>query len=91
MNKESFSFVVYMIHACANKWNMMPSEVYQKLQSVGCIQCYLVPHYDILHTQGTSYIVDDIKRYLEVRGGVQYLDFKVLVQILCETERELFA
>ncbi len=23
--------------------------------------------------------------------GVQYLDFKVLVQILCETERELFA
>lgn len=92
MNKESFSFVVYMIHACANKWNMMPSEVYQKLQSVGCIQCYFVPHYDILHTQGTSYIVDDIKRYLEVRGGgVQYLDFKVLVQILCETERELFA
>ena len=49
---------------------MMPSEVYQKLQSVGCIQCYLVPHYDILHTQGTGYIVDDIKRYLEVRGVV---------------------
>ena len=23
--------------------------------------------------------------------GIQYLDFKVLVQILCETERELFA
>lgn len=23
--------------------------------------------------------------------GVQYLDFKVLVQILCETEQELFA
>ena len=69
VNKESFSFVVYMIHACANKWNMMPSEVYQKLQSVGCIQRYLVPHYDILHTQGTGYIVDDIKRYLEVRGG----------------------
>ncbi len=47
MNKESFSFIVYMIHACANKWNMMPSEVYQKLQSAGCIDGYLVPHYDI--------------------------------------------
>ena len=68
MNKESCSFVVYMIHACANKWKMMPSEVYQKLQSVKCIECYLVPHYDILHTQGTGYIVDDIKEYLEVRG-----------------------
>ena len=48
VNKESFSFVVYMIHACANKWNMMPSEVYQKLQSVGCIQCYFVfPDYSL--------------------------------------------
>lgn len=41
MNKESFSFVVYMIHACANKWNMMPSEVYRKMQSVGCIAAIL--------------------------------------------------
>lgn len=70
MDKESFSFVVYMIHACADKWDKLPSEVYQKLQSVGCIDGYLVPHYDILHTQGTGYIVDDIRQYLEVRGVV---------------------
>lgn len=68
MNQESFSFVVYMIHACAEKWNVLPSEVYRKLQSVGCIENYLVPHYDILHTQGTGYLVDDIKEYLELRG-----------------------
>lgn len=68
MDKESFSFVVYMIHACADKWGKLPSEVYQKLQSAGCIDGYLVPHYDILHTQGTGYIVDDIREYLEVRG-----------------------
>ncbi|MCM1122364.1 MAG: DUF3791 domain-containing protein [Eubacterium sp.] len=69
MNKESFSFVVYMIHACANKWHMMPSEVYRRLQSVGCIECYLVPHYEILHTQGTGCIVNDIEEYLSVRGA----------------------
>ena len=68
MNKESFSFVVYIIHACANKWDMLPSKVYQKLQNAECIDRYLVPHYDILHTQGTDYIVDDIEKYLEVRG-----------------------
>ncbi|MCM1143924.1 MAG: DUF3791 domain-containing protein [Blautia sp.] len=70
MNKDSFSFIIYMIHACADKWNMMPSEVYWKLQGAGCIEGYLVPHYDILHTQSTGYIVDDIKEYLEVRGIV---------------------
>ncbi len=68
MNKDSFSFVVYMIHACAGKWNMLPSEVYRKLQSVGCIEHYLVPYYDILHTQGTGYVVSDIEEYLELRG-----------------------
>ena len=68
MNQESFSFVVYIIHACAEKWGMLPSEVYRKLKSADCINRYLVPHYDILHTQGTGYIVDDVKTYLEVRG-----------------------
>lgn len=68
MNRESFSFVIYMIHACANRWSKVPSEVYKLLQKTGCIDNYLVPHYDILHTQGTDYIVDDIKEYLGIRG-----------------------
>lgn len=68
MNKESFSFVVYMIHACANRWSKVPSDVYKLLKKSGCIDNYLVPHYDILHTQGTDYIVEDIKEYLEIRG-----------------------
>ncbi len=68
MNRETFSFIIYMIHACAHQWNLTPSEVYRKLKSTGCIGQYLVPHYDILHTQGTGYLVDDIKTYLEVRG-----------------------
>lgn len=34
-----------------------------------------------------SKLADKIQRGVE---GVQYLDFKVLVQILCEVEQELF-
>lgn len=34
-----------------------------------------------------SKLADKIHRGVE---GIQYLDFKVLVQILCETEKELF-
>ncbi len=67
MNRESFAFVVYMIHACANKWRKMPSEVYKLLQKTGCIDNYLVPHYDILHTQGTAYVVVDTREYLGIR------------------------
>ena len=68
MNRDSFSFVIYMIHACANQWGKVPSDVYKLLQKTGCIDNYLVPYYDILHTQGTDYIVEDIKEYLGIRG-----------------------
>lgn len=46
----SFEFVVYMIHACANKWNRLPSFVYRKLAESGCIQKFLVPNYEILQS-----------------------------------------
>lgn len=70
MNKDSFSFVIYMIHACASQWNKKPSEVYDILQSKGCIDGFLVSNYDVLHTQSTLYVVDNIQEYLRVRGTV---------------------
>ena len=68
IKKDVFSFIIYIIHACANEWRTTPKRVYKALKSSGCIRGYLVPHYDILHTQGTDYLVDDIHRYLELRG-----------------------
>ena len=68
MNRDSFEFVVYMLHACADKWSQLPSAVYKKLKESGCIGNLLVPYYDILHTQGTAFIVSDIEDYLSARG-----------------------
>ncbi|MBR5970568.1 MAG: DUF3791 domain-containing protein [Lachnospiraceae bacterium] len=68
MSKDVFSFVIYMIHACADRWNQTPSAVYRILQQSDCISGFLVPHYEILHTQGTTFIVNDITEYLHVRG-----------------------
>lgn len=68
MNQDTMEFVIYMIHACANKWHLSPKQVYHKLQETGCIDGYLVPNYDILHTQGSGYLVDDIAEYLRIRG-----------------------
>ena len=68
MNQDTFSFVIYMIHACSNRWHLPPSEVYQKMTRADCINSYLVAHYDVLHTLGTGYLVDDVREYLERRG-----------------------
>lgn len=68
MNQDSLAFVVYMIHACADRWRRLPSDVYKLLKKTGCIDTYLIPNYEILHTQGTEYLVEDIQEYLGVRG-----------------------
>ena len=68
MNQDIFEFVIYLIHACANTWKMSPSKVYAKLMEASCISDYLVPYHDVLHTQSSRYIVEDIQRYLTQRG-----------------------
>ncbi|MBQ6117670.1 MAG: DUF3791 domain-containing protein, partial [Clostridia bacterium] len=56
MSKEAFSFVIYMIHICAEKWQLSPAQTYQKMSAAGCIDGYLVPHYEVLHTQSSDYV-----------------------------------
>lgn len=68
MTEDVFSFLVYMIHACADRWHKRPSEVYQAIRKSGCMDDYLVPYYDILHTQSTDFVVQDIEEYLERRS-----------------------
>lgn len=64
MTEDTFSFIIYMIHACADRWHKTPSEVYDAIKKSGCLDDYLVPLYDILHTQSTDFVVQDIKEYL---------------------------
>ncbi len=68
MTKESMSFVIFIIHACAEKWHKFAPEVYTLLQRANCINDYLVPYYDVLHTQGEKYLVNDVEGYLTKRG-----------------------
>ena len=68
MNQDTFEFVIYILHACANKWGLLPSATYKKLKSVDCINDLLVPFYDSMHTQGTQYIVHEVEEYLTARG-----------------------
>ncbi len=71
MSKEVLEFVVYMIHACAKKWDQSPAMVYRRLSEGNCISSYLVPHYEVLHTQSTDYVVEDIEEYIGLRGGAE--------------------
>ena len=68
MDKDCFEFVVYMIHACARKCHKTPKEIYQIIESKECVSKYLIPLYDILHTQSVAFVVNDIEEYMKNRG-----------------------
>ena len=68
MNKEEAECVIYMINEIANKYNAVPSEVYDAMKKTGCIKDYLVPFYDVVHTMGTQRIAEDIIEYMSLRG-----------------------
>ena len=68
MSQSVFSYVIYLLHEIAESWGTTPGEVYFTLKNSGCLDNYIIPNYDTLHTLGTSYIVNDITEYLRIRG-----------------------
>lgn len=47
MNQESFSFVIFMIHACAERWKKLSPEVYKLFLFFQC--SYTVSEFNPAH------------------------------------------
>ena len=69
MSRETTEFIIYIINEIANIHGKSTSAVYRILTQTGCIQKYLAPFYDVLHTMSSQAIVDDIEKYVSARGG----------------------
>lgn len=48
---------------------MSPQKVYSILKATKALDEYIVPYYDVLHTLGVEYLVDDITECVKERGG----------------------
>ena len=59
-NRSVLVFVVFMIHALSEAWHMSPQKVYSILNKSKVLDNYLILHYDVLHTLGKEYLVDDV-------------------------------
>ena len=65
---SELAFVVYLIHALSEAWKMATPNVYSILKTSGALDKYVIPFYDVLHTCGSRYLVEDITDYLMDRG-----------------------
>lgn len=60
-NADELEFSIFCIENIARKLGKNAEEVYEELtKKSDLLYSYIVPGYDVLHTQGKEYIVDDI-------------------------------
>ena len=69
MTGRELEFVVYCIENVAAALGRSSGDVYRALSGdSGVLYQYIVPSYDVLHTQGKDYIVNDIMEVMSERG-----------------------
>jgi len=68
LEKKELTFVVFILHALGQHWNMTTPEVYDILNSTGILDDYIIKCYDVLHTLGKEYLVEDITEFVRERG-----------------------
>lgn len=67
--KKELGFSIFILYSLADKWKMSPSQVYKILNSTGILDNYIIKCYDVLHTQGKEYLVEDITDYAREKGA----------------------
>lgn len=73
IEKKELTFVVFVLHALGQHWNMTTPEVYDILNSTGILDDYIIKCYDVLHTLGKEYLVEDITEFVREKGIDVYL------------------
>ena len=71
MSKSALEFAIFCIEAVAQKLHLPGNRVYDMLaKQSDILNTYLIPSFDVLHTQSKQYIVDDILSLMRERGGL---------------------
>lgn len=61
-------FVTYCISKLGQVLNLSKQEIYLRLKISGILDDYLIPSYDVLHTFGSRYLVEDLTDYMREKG-----------------------
>lgn len=68
MDKNTLEFITYCISKLAHQLNLSQQVVYRKLKSSGILNEYMIPSYDVLHTFGSKYLMDDLISFMQEKG-----------------------
>ena len=68
-NRKELEYVIFCVENTAIRLGVSAEKVYEVLTAESDIlNKYIVPSYDVLHTQDKNYIIDDILDVMKERG-----------------------
>ena len=70
MQEYHLDFITYCVGNLADRLKMSAGKVYKMLRSSGVLDGYIVLCYDVLHTFGKDYIMDDLIGLLKKKGAL---------------------
>lgn len=70
MNFEELNFVTYCVDNLSRRLGKNASQIYEALRNSGILNSYIVPSYDVLHTFGKDYLMDDLIGYMKEKGSL---------------------
>jgi len=65
---NEIEFAIFCIENVAAKFNKDAVATYDILKTSGILDEYILPCYDVLHTQGKDYIINDIIELMKRKG-----------------------
>ena len=66
VSNEAFEFFVYTLERYAISKNLGGLQAMALFREYGADE-FLLKHYDLLHTQGTGYVIDEVQRFIDRR------------------------
>lgn len=71
MDRKTLEFTTYCISKLSQVLKLPQREVYRRLKDSGILYDYIVPSYDVLHTFGSRYLMDDLIEYMKEKGVLE--------------------
>jgi hypothetical protein len=69
LDRDTMEFAIFCIEEISERLEIPGDKVYRMLTyDSDILDTYIIPYYDTLHTQGKSYIVDDIISLMKKEG-----------------------
>ena len=66
--EKELTFSTFIFYILSEAWNKTPAEVYKVLNSTGILDGHIIEAYDVLHTLGKTYLVEDITELAREKG-----------------------